>query len=154
MGVRCTLWLPARRAPPIPVYPLPWQRLSASSPRPPGAYGALGPWTVATRQSEGLLRVRGQVGLRTPASTLSGRYRTSNPSREGMSSTAFEAAEHPFLDRSFVRQRSIAEQGREDPNGFAPRLKLRGLEHASDGIGGFIAYARDGIGSNPRFIRL
>ena len=64
----------------------------------------LWPLRGATRQSEGLLRVRGHARLRTSGPSPSGRSRTSNPSREGMSSTAFEAAEHRFLDRSFVRQ--------------------------------------------------
>jgi len=44
---------------------------------------ALGAWSVATPQSEGLVRVRGQVGLRTPAPDPWGRYRTSDPWREG-----------------------------------------------------------------------
>ncbi len=42
MGVQCTLWPPARRAPPISVYPLAWQRLSASSPRRPRRTGRSG----------------------------------------------------------------------------------------------------------------
>jgi len=40
---------------------------------------ALRAWSVATPQSEGLVRVRGQVCLRTPAPDPRGRSRTSDP---------------------------------------------------------------------------
>ena len=63
---------------------------------------ALRAWSVATRQSEGLLRVRGQACLRTPASTLSGRYRTSDPCAGRRFERRFEAAEHPLDDRLAV----------------------------------------------------
>ena len=57
---------------------------------------ALGAWSVATRQSEGLLRVREQVCLRTPASTPFGSLpETAIPAREGVLSAALRRRSTP-----------------------------------------------------------
>ena len=50
----------------------------------------------ATRQSEGLLRVRGRARLRTPGPAPSGRSQTSNPSRKGVG-RRFEGSGGPVL---------------------------------------------------------
>ena len=51
--------------------------------RAAGAAGVIRAGLGATRQSEGLLRVRGRARLRTPGPAPSGRSRTSDPLREG-----------------------------------------------------------------------
>ena len=58
--------------------------------------------TGATPQSEGLVRVRTQVCLRTPAPVPWGRSRSINPYAGRRFERRFEAADHPFADRPAV----------------------------------------------------
>ena len=69
----------------------------------------------ATRQSEGLLRVRGRARLRTPGPSPSGRSQTSDPCAGRRFERRFEAAEHPFADRLAVGLFGIVEQDRDEP---------------------------------------
>ncbi len=69
----------------------------------------------ATRQSEGLLRVRGHARLRTPGLLPSGRSQTSDPLAGRRYERHFEAAEHPFADRLAVGLFDIVEQDRDEP---------------------------------------
>jgi len=87
-------------------------------------------WSVATPLAEGSVRVRGQVGLRTPAPDPWGRYRTSDPYAGRRYERRFEAAEHPFSDRigraacsGGVRDRSRAE--RHPGDGHRGRVPIR-----------------------------
>ena len=64
------------------------RRSCASLSRAAGAAGFGRTGLGATRQSEGLRRVRGRAHLRTPGPAPSGRSQTSNPSRNGVSSAA------------------------------------------------------------------
>ena len=73
--------------------------------------------TGATPQSEGLVRVRTQVCLRTPAPVPWGRSRSINPYAGRRFERRFEAADHPFADRLAVWQPGITEQGRGTPDG-------------------------------------
>ena len=69
----------------------------------------------ATRQSEGLLRVRGRARLRTPGPSPSGRSQTSDPCAGRRFERRFEAAEHPFANRLAVGLFGIDEHDRDEP---------------------------------------
>ena len=77
-----------------------------------GAAGLTRTGLGATRQSEGLRRVRGRARLRTPAPAPSGRSQTSNPSRKGVE-RRLQAAEDPFADWLAAGLFGIAAQGRD-----------------------------------------
>ena len=70
--------------------------------RPASAVRAAPSEAVATPQSEGLVRVRTQVCLRTPAPVPWGRSRSINPYAGRRFERRFEAADHPFADRPAV----------------------------------------------------
>ena len=78
--------------------------------------------TGATPQSEGLVRVRRQVCLRTPAPVPSGSLPIHQSLRGKAVQRRFEAAEHQFVGRLSVGLSDIAEQGRgRDGRGRSPR---------------------------------
>ena len=90
--------------------------------RPAGTARAALTGTGATPQSEGLVRVRGQVCLRTPAPVPSGSLPIHQSLRGKAVQRRFEAAEHQFAGPLSVGLSDIAEQGRgRDGRGRSPR---------------------------------
>jgi len=83
--------------------------------RTAGAAGNAKAGLGATRQSEGLLRVRGRARLRTPGPDPSGRSQTSDPCTGRRFERRFEAADHPFADRLAVGLFGISAQDRDEP---------------------------------------
>ena len=99
----------------------------ASADRPASAARAALTGTVATPQSEGLVRVRTQVCFHTPAPVPWGRSRSINPYAGRRFERRFEAADHPFADWPAVWQPGITEQGRGTPDGsgHSPSRQVR-----------------------------
>ena len=94
----------------------------ASADRSASAVRAAPSEAVATPQSEGLVRVRGQVCFHTPAPVPWGRSRSINPYAGRRFERRFEAAEHQFAGPLSVGLSDIAEQGRgRDGRGRSPR---------------------------------
>ena len=94
----------------------------ASADRPASAIRAAPSEAVATPQSEGLVRVRTQVCLRTPAPVPSGSLPIHQSLRGKAVQRHFEAAEHQFAGPLSVGLSDIAEQGRgRDGRGRSPR---------------------------------
>ena len=106
----------------------------ASADRPASAVRAAPSEAVATPQSEGLVRVRTQVCLRTPAPVPWGRSRSINPYAGRRFERRFEAADHPFADRPAVWQPGITEQSRGTPDGsgHSPSRQVRDAPVPSD----------------------
>ena len=94
----------------------------ASADRPASAVRAAPSEAGATPQSEGLVRVRTQVCLRTPAPVPSGSLPIHQSLRGKAVQRRFEAAEHQFASPLSVGLSDIAEQGRgRDGRGRSPR---------------------------------
>ena len=125
MGVRCAL-RPFRHAHRIGGASRDARTSCARAPRPPGA--ARGVWAVlgATPQSEGLVRVRGQVCLRTPAPAPFGSLPNQQSVPEGCFHRRFEAAERLLGDRLAIGLFGIAAQagGGSDGAGRSHATKL------------------------------
>jgi hypothetical protein len=70
--------------------------------------------------------------LRTPGPDPLGRYRISNPWREGPFSRRFEAAENPVADRLAAGLAGIADQGRGAGDSHTPSAEAAGVASPLD----------------------